>query len=70
MANQRHGCDRAATQNKLVQVWLQVDSNSVYVTESECGSPVMKSKSKRKRGGKEKIERRVYLVGGCRGNSI
>lgn len=56
MANQRHGLDRAATQNKLVQVWLQVDSLSVYVTKSEHGSPVMKSKVKRKKGGEEKIE--------------
>lgn len=56
MANQRHGLERAATQNKLVQVWLQVDSVSVYVTESEHGSPVMKSKIKRQKGGEEKIE--------------
>lgn len=56
MANHRHGLDRAATQNKLVQVWLQVDSISVYVTESEHGSPVMKSKIKREKRGEEKIE--------------
>lgn len=62
MANRRHGLDRAAAQNKLAQVWPQVDAISVYVTESEHGSPVMKSKikKKRKKGGEEKDSTDVF----------
>lgn len=48
MAKQRHGPNRAETQNKLTQVWLSTVSISVYLSESEHGSPVMKSK----KGGK------------------
>lgn len=48
MAKQRHGPNRAETQNKLTQAWLSTGSISVYLRESEHGSPVMKSK----KGGK------------------
>lgn len=49
MAKQRHGPNRAETQNKLTRAWLNVDSISVYFNQSVHGSPVMKSK----KGGKK-----------------
>lgn len=54
-ANWRDGRRRAAAQNKLEQVWLQVDSISVYVSGRERESPLMKSRMK-KREGEEKTE--------------
>lgn len=60
MAKQRHGPNRAETQNKLAQAWLSMGSISVYLSESEHGSPMMKYK----KGGKNDTELNspVYLV--------
>lgn len=75
MVNRRRGLRRAATQNKLARVWLRLDSISVYVTERERAwepGDEIKNKEEEREGGREggkKMNRPVYLVGGCRGNS-
>lgn len=76
MAKHRHGPNRAETQNKLVQVWPRADSITVYLSESEHGSPVMKLKKKKKKW-RKKIKLKEFRVKqasvfgwGCHGNGV
>lgn len=68
MVKQRHGPNRADTQNKLTLVWLRASSISVYLSESEHGSPVMKSKKGRKK--LNRVEQASVFGWSCHGNRV
>lgn len=72
MVKQRHGPDWALTQNKLKQAWLSMGSISVYLSESEHGSTVMKLKKEKKKGRKKlnRVEQASVFGWRCHGDRV